>query len=165
MRRAVLAEGCIGKPLVLHADNGSAQQGSTLRATLEAPGVLASYSRPRVSDDNPFSEALFRTCKYQPDYPYGGFESPEAARARVLKFVRWYNHEHRHSTIRYVTPIERHEGRDTALLAQRQALYEAAKARHPNRWSAPQLGAGGRGVAQSPGTPSDTGATSSSGSM
>ncbi len=135
VRRAVLAEGCIDKPLVLHADNGSPQKGSALRATLEALGVLASYSRPRVSDDNPFSEAVFRTCKYRPDYPYGGFESIEAARAWVLQFVRWYHHEHRHSGIRYVTPLERHERRDIALLVQRKEVYEAAKARHPSRWS------------------------------
>jgi putative transposase len=135
VRRAVLAEGCVDKPLVLHADNGSPQKGSALRATLEALGVLPSYSRPRVSDDNAFSEAVFRTCKYRPGYPYGGFESLEAARTWVLRFVRWYHHEHRHSGIRYVTPLERHEGRDIALLAQRKALYEAAKARCPQRWS------------------------------
>jgi transposase InsO family protein len=80
VRRAVLAEGCVDKPLVLHADNGSPQKGSALRTTLEALGVLPSYSRPRVSDDNAFSEAVFRTCKYRPHYPYGGFESLEAAR-------------------------------------------------------------------------------------
>jgi transposase InsO family protein len=135
VRRAVLAEGCIDKPLVLHADNGSPQKGSALRATLEALGVLPSYSRPRVSDDNPFSEAVFRTCKYRPDYPHQGFESLEAARDWVLKFVRWYHHEHRHSGIRYVTPLQRHERRDISLLAQRKAVYEAAKARHPERWA------------------------------
>jgi putative transposase len=108
---------CVDKPLVLHADNGSPQKGSALRATLEALGVLPSYSRPRVSDDNAFSEAVFRTCKYRPEYPYGGFESLQAARAWMLEFVRWYHHEHRHSAIRYVTPLERHEGRDIALLA------------------------------------------------
>jgi putative transposase len=135
VRRAVLAEGCVDKPLVLHADNGSPQKGSALRATLEALGVLPSYSRPRVSDDNAFSEAVFRTCKYRPQYPSGGFESLQAARAWVLEFVRWYHHEHRHSGIRYVTPLERHEGLDIALLAQRRALYEAAKAQRPERWS------------------------------
>jgi putative transposase len=90
VRRAVLAEGCVDKPLVLHADNGSPQKGSALRATLEALGVLPSYSRPRVSDDNAFSEAVFRTCKYRPQYPSGGFESLQAARrlgARVRALV------------------------------------------------------------------------------
>jgi integrase-like protein/transposase IS200 family protein len=113
VRRAVLAEGCVGKPLVLHADHGSPQQGSALRATLDALGVRPSYSRLRVSDDNAFSEAVFRTCKYRPDYPHGGFESLEAARDWVLQFVRWYHHEHRHSALRYVTPLERHERRDS----------------------------------------------------
>ncbi len=135
VRRAVLAEGCIDKPLVLHADNGSPQKGSTLRATLAALGIEASYSRPRVSDDNAYSEALFRTCKYRPDYPQAGFESLEAARHWSLEFVRWYNQEHRHSSIRYVTPAERHAGEDQPILAARVRVYEAAKERHPERWT------------------------------
>jgi putative transposase len=84
VRRAVLAEGCVDKPLVLHADNSSPQKGSALRATLEALGVLPPYSRPRVSDDK-FFETVFRTCKYRPEYPYGGFESLEAAWSWVLE--------------------------------------------------------------------------------
>jgi transposase InsO family protein len=135
LRRAVLAEGCAGQLHVLHADNGSPQKGSTLRATLEALGIAASYSRPRVSDDNAFSEALFRTCKYRPDYPHGGFDSLEAAREWTLAFVRWYHHAHRHSALRYVTPAERHARRDTAILAAREQVYAAARARHPARWS------------------------------
>ncbi len=135
--RAVLAERCIDQPMVLHADNGSAQKGSTLRATLESLGIIASYSRPRVSDDNAFVESVFRTVKFRPGYPNGGFESLEAAREWVLALVRWYNHEHRHSAIRYVTPAERHEGRDQAILAARAAVYEAARARHPQRWTGP----------------------------
>lgn len=135
VRRAVLAEGCVGKPLVLHADNGSPQKGSTLRATLEALGIEPSYSRPRVSDDNPYSEALFRTCKYRPGYPHAGFESLEAARDWVLAFVRWYNDEHRHSSLRYVTPAERHAGNDRTILAARDQVYRAAKERHPERWT------------------------------
>jgi putative transposase len=135
VRRAMLAEGCIGKTLVLHADNGSPQKGSTLRATLEALGIEPSYSRPRGSDDNAYSEALFRTCKYRPEYPHAGFASLEAAREWTLAFVRWYNHEHRHSGIRYVTPVERHAGDDRAILAARDQLYRAAKERHPERWT------------------------------
>jgi transposase InsO family protein len=137
VRRAVLAEGCVGKTVVLHADNGSPQKGSTLRATLEALGVTPSYSRPRVSDDNAYSEALFRTCKYRPEYPQGGFESLEAAREWTLRFVRWYNQEHRHSGIRYVTPAERHAGEDQAILAARDQVYRAAQERHPERWTGP----------------------------
>jgi len=136
VRRAVLAEGGIGRPLVLHADNGSPQKGSTLLATLQALGIAPSYSRPRVSDDNPFSEALFRTCKYRPDYPVGGFADLPAAREWVLTFVRWYNTEHRHSAIRFVTPQQRHTGQEQAILQRRQGLYQQAKESHPGRWSA-----------------------------
>ena len=135
VHRAVLAEGGIDRPLVLHADNGSPQKGSTLLATLQALGITPSYSRPRVSDDNPFSEALFRTCKYRPDYPVGGFADLAAARAWVLKFVHWYNTEHRHSAIRFVTPQQRHSGQERAILERRHDLYQQAKERHPRRWS------------------------------
>jgi putative transposase len=135
VRRAVMAEGCIGQPLVLHADNGSIMKGATLKATLEFLGIISSFSRPRVSDDNPFSEAIFRTCKYRPNYPVNGFATLEEAREWVFRFVAWYNGEHRHSGIRFVTPLERHLGRDEATLANRQQVYAAAKARNPERWS------------------------------
>jgi transposase InsO family protein len=135
IRRAVLAEGCIDRPLVLHADNGSPLKGSTLMATLDHLGVIPSHSRPRVSNDNAYAETLFRTLKYRPAYPAGGFADLAAARAWVLGFVRWYNTEHRHSAIAFVTPEQRHNGIDIAVLAQRQALYEQAKATHPERWS------------------------------
>jgi hypothetical protein len=88
-----------------------------------------------VSDDNAYSEALFRTCKYRPEYPHQGFESLEAAREWALALVRWYNHEHRHSGIRYVTPAERHGGHDPTILAARQRVYQAARERHPERWT------------------------------
>jgi putative transposase len=135
VRRAVLAEGCLGRPLVLHADNGSPQKGSTLMATLERLGVIPSYSRPRVSDDNAYAETLFRTLKYRPAYPVNGFADLAEAREWVLEFVRWYNTEHHHSRLRFVTPEQRHSGADVALLAQRQALYAQAKAERPERWS------------------------------
>jgi transposase InsO family protein len=135
VRRAVLAEGCIGQPLILHADNGSPQKGATLMATLDQLGVRPSYSRPRVSDDNAYSESIFRTCKYRPDYPYQGFADLGAARAWVLAFVRWYNYEHRHSGIRHVTPDQRHSGADKEVLQNRQAVYETARQKHPERWS------------------------------
>ena len=92
---------------MLHADNGGPMKGATMKATLERLGVIASYSRPRVSDDNPFSEALFRTCKYRPDWPTSGFASREDAQRWVAGFVGWYNTEHRHSAIRFVTPNAR----------------------------------------------------------
>lgn len=135
VRRSVLAEGIGRTPRVLHADNGSPMKGATLRTTLQDLGIEPSYSRPRVSNDNAFSEALFRTCKYRPDYPCKGFETVDAARTWVHAFVSWYNGEHRHSALRFVTPNERHSGHDGALLAQRKALYELAKARSPSRWS------------------------------
>ena len=137
VRRAVLAEGARTPPRVLHADNGSAQKGSTLLATLQALGIAPSYSRPRVSDDNAFSEALFRTCKYRPDYPARGFADLDSARTWTLKFVRWYNEEHRHSALRFVTPTQRHRGEDAAILSAREQLYAQARARHPGRWSGP----------------------------
>jgi len=135
IQRAVLAEGLIDQPLVLHADNGSPFKGATLLETLRALNITPSYSRPRVSNDNAFAEALFRTCKYVPDYPGNGFQSLTAARRWVDGFVRWYNGEHRHSAIRFVTPDERHRGEDQAILAQRHALNQAARDRNPARWS------------------------------
>jgi hypothetical protein len=106
-----------------------------LLETLRALKITPSYSRPRVSNDNAFAEALFRTCKYVPDYPVNGFESLSAARRWVSGFVRWYNREHRHSAIRFVTPEQRHRGEDRAILARRHALHQAARDTHPERWS------------------------------
>lgn len=137
VRRAVLAEGCIDQPLVLHADNGSPMKGETLLETLYRLGIATSYSRPRTSNDNPYSEALFRTCKYRPDYPTQGFASLDEARLWMQQFVQGYNHEHCHSGIRFVTPAQRHQGQDHAILAQRQAVYEQARERHPERWAGP----------------------------
>ena len=135
VQRTVLAEGAATAPPILHADNGAIQRGATLRATLERLGIEPSFSRPRVSNDNAYSEAWFRTAKYAPSFPVDGFESLEAARTWVLAFVRWYNEEHRHSRIRHVTPGERHRGEDGEILARRRQVYAEAKARHPNRWS------------------------------
>ena len=91
IRQAVLAEGCTLRPLVLHADNGSPMKGATMKVTMEKLGITASYSRPRVSNDNPFSEALFRTCKYRPDWPSKGFATKADAQAWVKSFTTWYN--------------------------------------------------------------------------
>ncbi len=135
LERAVLAEACVSRPLVLHSDNGAPMKGATLLETLRRLEVEPSFSRPRVSNDNAYSEALFRTTKYVPGYPTDGFASLEKARAWVHDFVRWYNHEHRHSRINYVTPQQRHSGEDRPILAKRQALYEQAKAQKPRRWS------------------------------
>jgi putative transposase len=137
LERAVWAEGCLTSPLTLHADNGSAMKGATMKVTMERLGVTASFSRPRVSNDNPFSEALFRTCKYVPTWPTKGFASIDGVRRWVEGVVHWYNTEHRHSAIRFVTPEQRHRGEDQALLANRHHLYQAARDRHPARWSGP----------------------------
>jgi putative transposase len=128
-------EGIAREQLVLHSDNGSPMKGATMLATLQALGVIPSFSRPSVSDDNAFSEALFRTLKYRPAYPEKPFADLADARAWVETFVQWYNYAHRHSGIRYVTPIERHEQRDAQILAQRHRVYQSAKQRHPQRWS------------------------------
>lgn len=130
-------EGVHRDALVLHADNGGPMKGSTMLATLQRLGVIASFSRPAVSDDNPFAEALFRTMKYRPGYPKKPFASREDAQAWVDGFVAWYNGTHLHSGIRFVTPNDRHEGRDVEILAARKALYAQARARTPRRWTGP----------------------------
>ena len=88
-----------------------------------------------MSDDNPYSESLFRTLKYVPAYPSKSFESIEVARQWLHGFVHWYNDEHRHSAIRYVTPSQRHRGEDSDLLEHRRAVYESAQRKNPGRWS------------------------------
>lgn len=135
LKRVCSEHGLEGVDAVLHADNGSAMKGSTMLATMRWLGIRASFSRPGVSDDNAHVEALFKTLKYRPSYPSRGFESLEHATAWVTDFVRWYNHEHLHSAIGFVTPDDRHRGRDLDVLERRRAVYEAAKQRHPRRWT------------------------------
>lgn len=135
LKRGVMAESCALTLKCLHADNGAIQKSSTLRATMEWLGVEPSYSRPRVSNDNAFSEALFRTTKYRPDFPHEGFKSLEHARQWCKNFVYWYNEEHKHSAIKFVTPSQRHRGDDVQILLNRDELYREAKAANPSRWS------------------------------
>ena len=99
-----------------------ARNGSPMKVTMERLGVIASFSRPRVSNDNPFSEAQFRTCKPVPGWPPRGFASITAARDWVRGFVRWYNTEHRHSAIRCVPPEQRHRGAEAAALSNRHRI-------------------------------------------
>ena len=135
LQRTVMAEQCGHKPLVLHSDNGAPMKSLTLLAKLYELDVTPSRGRPRVSNDNPYSESLFRTLKYCPQWPEQGFVSLPAARVWVHDFIAWYNHQHRHSRIRFVTPAQRHRGDDKAILTKRHAVYEAAKAKRPERWS------------------------------
>ena len=135
IQRCMLREQCLNKPVVLHSDNGAPMKSQTMKAKMEELGVLSSYSRPRVSNDNPFSESLFRTLKYRPEWPSSGFSSLSDARDWVESFNDWYNNEHRHSKLNFVTPAQRHSGKDREILQKRKQVLEAAKAARPNRWS------------------------------
>ncbi len=121
--------------LWLHSDNGAAMKSAPLLTKLKALGISPSFSRPRVSNDNPYSEALFRTLKYRPSFPSRPFADIEAAIAWVARFVEWYNTRHLHSAINFVTPDDRHFGRHIKILSARGRVYEAARRRHPERWS------------------------------
>jgi transposase InsO family protein len=123
-----------GTELVLHSDNGKPMKGATMLVTLQNLGVIPSFSRPSVSDDNPYSEALFKTAKYCPIYPTTPFATVEAWREWVKKFVTWYG-EQPHSGIKFVTPNQRHRGEDVEILSRRTEVYENAKRNNPVRWS------------------------------
>ena len=120
---------------MVHSDNGSRMKGETMLATMQRLGVAPSRSRPSVSNDNPYSESLFRTLKYRPQLPIKPFENLLQARRWATALVRWYNDEHRHSAIGFVTPSQRHAGQDMALLESRAALYEMARQVNPQRWA------------------------------
>ena len=137
VRRTALAEGIhamTAKP-VLHGDNGATLKATTVLAMLHWLGIKPSYSRPRVSDDNAYAESLFRTAKYRPEFPADGFPDLDAAREWATRFVHWYNIEHRHSGIRYVSPAQRHSGHDHHILAARHAVYLQAREANPRRWT------------------------------
>jgi len=136
-RRTALTEGIHAMPVkpVLHGDNGATLKATTVLAMLHWLGIEPSYSRPRVSDDNPYAEALFRTAKYRPDFPVKGFPDLGAASDWAARFVHWYNNEHRHSGIKYVTAAQRHAGQDRPLLTARHELYQHARRSNPRRWS------------------------------
>ena len=135
IEEACYANQIVKDQIVLHSDNGGPMKGATMLASLQRLGVAPSFSRPRVSDDNPFSESLFKTLKYCPSFPERGFGSLEDARAWVGKFVNWYNFIHLHSGISFVTPASRHSGDDREILLNRHMVYEKARAANPNRWS------------------------------
>jgi putative transposase len=121
--------------VILHSDNGTPMKGATMLATLQRLGVIPSFSRPSVSDDNPYSEALFKTLKYCPHYPLHPFAELQDARVWTEAFVDWYNHHHLHSGIKFVTPADRHAQLDQVILKQRHEVYVKAKMTNPNRWS------------------------------
>jgi transposase InsO family protein len=127
------------QPLVLHSDNGSPMKAATFKATLEKLGITRSYSRPRVSNDNPYSESLFRTLKYRPAFPSQGFGSLQEAREWVQSFVYWYNEIHRHKALRFVTPGQRHRKEAKHILSQRREVFERAKSKTPERWGAREI--------------------------
>jgi len=117
--------------LTLHADNGGPMKGATMLSTMQSLGVIKSFSRPATSNDNPFSEALFKTIKYCPSYPRKPFKNIEGAEAWMVNFTEWYNKKHQHSGIKFVTPYQRHHGLDQEILAKRQSLYESTKLKNP----------------------------------
>ena len=128
-------EGVKGKNIVLHSDNGGPMKGLTMLAMLYSLGITPSFNRPSVSNDNPFSESLFRTLKYCPTYPKEAFGGQEEARSWVKSFVDWYNNSYFHSGIKFVTPSNRHQNNDVKILLSRKKVYETAKEKNPLRWS------------------------------
>ncbi len=137
VRQIMADEAVDGGKLALHSDNGGPMKGATMKATLDKLGITPSLSRPHVSNDNPFSESLFRTLKYRPEYPKDPFNTLAEARAWVASFVAWYNTEHQHSAIQFVTPDQRHSGAEHHILQQRRRVYDEARQRNPARWSGP----------------------------
>jgi putative transposase len=130
-----IEEGVDKEQLVLHSDNGSPMKGATMLATLTKLGVMPSFSRPSVSNDNPYSESLFKTIKYCPEYPSDCFDGEEEAIKWMNWFDNWYNNVHLHSGIKFVTPASRHAGLDIEILTKRNLVYEIAMKKNPKRWS------------------------------
>ncbi|TSE28201.1 Integrase core domain protein [Tepidimonas taiwanensis] len=137
LKRTALTEGIhamADKP-VLQDDNSGTIKATAVLAMLHWLGIMPSYPRPRVSDNNAFVGLLFETTKYrQHEFPVRGFATLEDARQWRPDFVRWYNFEQRHSALRYVTRAQRHAGEDIAVLAARHQTYLKARERHPARW-------------------------------
>ena len=135
IKRTTFKHGVLNKPLVLHSDNGSPMRAKTFQVLLENLGITKSYSRPRVSNDNPFSESLFRTLKYNKNFLKKGFTTLKEARSWVFDFVEYYNKKLLHSGISFITPYSRHYGLDIDILENRKKVYKEAKDKNPNRWS------------------------------
>lgn len=136
VKQACLDEHIKPDQIVLHSDNGKTMKGMTMLAMLEKLGVIPSFSRPAVSDDNPYSEALFKTLKYHSSFPmFTKFATINDARDWCEKFVTWYNQQHLHSALKFVTPEQRHNGEDRMIRHKRHLVYEMAKKQQPKRWS------------------------------
>lgn len=135
LRDICLREGIPQGQLTVHSDNGAPMKGETMLQTMRSLGVAHSRSRPSVSNDNPYSESLFRTLKYRPEMPLRHFEDILHARRWASDLVCWYNHTHRHSAIGFVTPAQRHCGADRSMLDQRAAVYASARQKNPTRWT------------------------------
>jgi putative transposase len=121
------------KQLTLHADRGSSMKSKPVALLLSDLGVTKTHSRPHVSNDNPFSESQFKTLKYRPDFPkrFGGIQD---ARAFCVDFFAWYNTEHHHSGIGFLTPAMVHYGRAPEVIAARQQVLDLAHIHHPERF-------------------------------
>jgi putative transposase len=138
LARQLVAESCLKEgiepaQLILHADRGSSMISKTLALLLADLGVGKSHSRPYTSNDNPFSEAQFKTMKYRPDYP-DRFASLEEARSWARPFFHWYNHEHHHSGLGLMTPATVHDGLAAEVRQQRQLVLQVAYEKHPERF-------------------------------
>lgn len=137
VNKLCVAEGIKKDQLVLHSDNGGPMKGATMLATLERLGVAASFSRPRVSNDNAYSESLFKTLKYCPKYP-DHFKDLNEAKSWMIKFTDWYNNNP-HSGIKFVTPNDRHSDLDINILINRKEVYLEAKNKNPSRWNSKNI--------------------------
>ena len=126
-------QGIVRAQLTVHADNGGPMVAQTLTQLFSDLGITPSHSRPHVPDDNPYSEAQFKTMKYRPDYP-ARFGSAPDARRWAHTFFNWYDNEHHHSALGLLTPAVVHYGQAPAVLAERQRVLAAAYAAHPERF-------------------------------
>lgn len=133
IRESCLRQGIDKKQLVIHSDRGSAMTSKTVAQLMAELGVTKSLNRPHVSNDNPYSEAQFKTLKYQHDFP-GNFGCIEDARAYCKRFVTWYNFEHYHSGIALMTPSMVHTGEAKTRNVQRQSVLSSAYALNPERF-------------------------------
>ncbi|KHL05443.1 IS3 family transposase, partial [Sinomonas humi] len=122
-----------GRPRAVHADSGPAMRSNLLKDLLEEHGIERTHNRPRVSNDNPFSESEFRTMKYRPNYP-AVFEDLAAARAWVQGYIPWYNTHHRHSGIALFAPAAVHDGSWQGQWARRDHAHQAYYNAHPERF-------------------------------